>query len=72
MALVYALWHVHEMNGTEDEKMIGIYRSEGDAKAAVARLKNKPGFRETQDAFSIHKYTLNRDSWEDGFVLASS
>ena len=69
---VYVLWHVHSVSGTDDEKLIGIYRSEEDAKAAVERLKKKPGFRETQDGFSIDKYQLNRDAWEEGFVRASS
>jgi len=68
MDSVYVLWHVHDVNGDDDEKLIGIYRSEEDAKAAVERLKVKPGFRETQDGFSVDKYQLNRDSWEEGFA----
>jgi hypothetical protein len=72
MDSVYVPWHVHDVNGDDDEKLIGIYRSEEDAKAAIERLKVKPGFKETQDGFSVHKYPLNRDSWEEGFVRASS
>lgn len=72
MDSVYALWHVHDVNGTDDEKLIGIYRTEEDAKAAVERLKDKPGFRETQGGFSIYTYLLNRDSWEEGFVRVNS
>jgi len=68
MNSVYILWHVHNVEGRDDEKLIGVYQSELDAKAAIERLKIKPGFRETQGGFSIDKYSLNRDSWEDGFV----
>jgi hypothetical protein len=68
MNSVYVLWHVHNVDGSEDEKLIGVYRSEDDAKAAIERLKMKLGFRETQSGFSIHNYLLNRDSWVDGFV----
>ena len=70
MNSVYILWHVHNVDGRDDEKLIGIYRSQEDAKAAIERLKVKPGFKETQDGFSIDNYSLNRDSWEDGFVRA--
>ena len=70
MNSVYILWHVHNVDSRDDEKLIGIYRSEEDAKAAIERLKVKPGFKETQDGFSIHKYSLNQDSWEEGFVRA--
>jgi hypothetical protein len=69
MNSVYILWHVN-VDGKDDEKLIGVYRPEEDAKAAIERLKVKPGFKETQDRFSIHNYSLNRDSWEDGFVRA--
>lgn len=65
---VYILWHVHEISGREDEKLIGVYRSEEDANAAIERLKNKPGFKDTQEGFAIHNYALNRDSWEEGFI----
>lgn len=71
MDSVYILWHVHDANGTEDEKLIGVYLSEGDAQAAIGRLGSKPGFRETPDGFSIDKYTLNRDAWEEGFIRPS-
>ena len=70
MNSVYVLRHVHIVDGRDNEKLIGIYRSEEDAKAAIKRLKLKPGFKETQDGFSIHNYLLNRDSREDGFVEA--
>jgi hypothetical protein len=69
MDTVYILWHVHSVDGTEDEKLIGVYRSEEDAGAVVLKLKDKAGFRETQDGFSIDRYPLNRTFWEEGFVI---
>ncbi len=51
MAVVYVLWHVHTVNDRDNEKLVGVYRSEKDAKAAIERLKNKPGFKEKQDGF---------------------
>jgi hypothetical protein len=68
MDAVYILWHVHSVDGTEDEKLIGVYRSEDDASAVVLKLRDKPGFRETLDGFSIDRYPLNRTHWEEGFV----
>lgn len=68
---VFLLWHVCRVNDDEDEedeKLIGVYRTEEDAKAAIARLIDKPGFIDTQDGFQYHKYELNRDHWTDGFV----
>lgn len=39
MQEVFILWHVHDSNGAEDEKFIGVYRTEADAKAAIERLR---------------------------------
>jgi hypothetical protein len=37
---VYLLWHVHELEGREDDtKFIGVYRTEDDARAAIGRLR---------------------------------
>ncbi len=68
MDSVYILWHTRDLNGEDNEKLIGVYRSEEDAKAAIERLKDKPGFKEAQDAFEVHKYLLNRTGWEEGFI----
>ena len=42
---VFLLWHVHQVDGEDDEKLNGVYQQEGDAKAAIKRLHNKPRFR---------------------------
>jgi len=64
MNSVYLLWHMHALNGDDDEKLIGVYRSGQDAKTAIEGLKNKPGFIETHADVLIEEYELNRDHWE--------
>jgi len=65
---VYIVQHVHEFtDGTEDVKIIGIYKLESDALSAVARLQNVNGFNKHIDGFNIDKYELNKDHWSEGF-----
>ena len=67
MESVFLLWHVYEKDGDEKELLIGAYPSGQEAKAAVERLKGKPGFVDYPDGFQTCPYELNRHSWEDGF-----
>jgi hypothetical protein len=69
---VFLLWHVHQADGEDDEKLIGVYRQEADAKAAIKRLHNKPGFATFPDGFQVCPYELNRDHWTDGFVTGAA
>jgi len=45
---VYLLWHIDRF---EDEKLIGMYRTQEDADAATERLKGMPGFRDDGGKF---------------------
>jgi hypothetical protein len=66
---VYGLWFVREHDEDHDiELLIGIYETEKDAKAAIVRLTNKPGFADFPSGFQIHSYELGRDGWVDGFI----
>ena len=66
---VYLLWFVSEEGQEdEDELLIGVYESESSAKAAIDRLRSKPGFVDHPEGFQIHSRRLNEDSWTDGFV----
>jgi hypothetical protein len=65
---VFILWHRHEVDGDADEKLIGVYKTRGDAEAAIERLRNKPGFRDAFDGFEIHEYVLGRDGWTEGYI----
>ena len=54
--VVYLLWFAKEM-------------PEGEARAAIERMKDKPGFAEFPQGFEVCPYSLDRDHWTDGFVL---
>jgi hypothetical protein len=64
---VFLLSHVSE---SDDEKLIGIYRVQADAQAAIERLRNEPSFVTFPDGFHIDRYELNRDHWTEGYVTA--
>jgi hypothetical protein len=70
---VYILWHVRVAgeNGG-DAKLIGAYREEAGAQAAIARLLPLPGFRDNPYGFQISLCELDRDHWEDGFISAEA
>ena len=68
MDKVYLLWHIHPVD--EDEKLIGVFKTREDADAAVLKLRDKPGFKDTLVGFSVDEYHMNRTHWEDGFVYA--
>jgi hypothetical protein len=58
---VFLLWHIcHLADGNDDEKLIGVYQTEDEARAAIGRLRDKPGFSQTPDGFQIVSYTLMR------------
>ena len=66
---VHQLWFVQEYREGEDtELLIGIYETEADAKGAIDRLRNKPGFVEFPDGFQIHPCELGQDGWTEGFL----
>jgi homoserine kinase type II len=68
--VVYLLWFVNEMAEREDaELLIGVYYREAEAKAAIQRLKNKPGFVNFPEGFQVHPYELDRDHWTEGFLV---
>ena len=66
---VYVLWHIHRMpNGEDDEKIIGVYASNLDARSAQARVSDKPGFIDCPEGFLIVEYKIGKDSWEEGYL----
>ncbi len=68
MNSVFIVWHTHEVGGESDEKLIGVYSTHEDAKAAISRLSDKPGFRNALDAFEVSEYVLGEDHWTEGYV----
>jgi hypothetical protein len=64
----YLLWFVSEADEEDDNGLlIGVYRSESMAKAAIERLRAKPGFADYPEGFQVHSRELDQDSWTEGF-----
>jgi len=54
----------------EDEvKVIGIYSSRREAETTIERYRGLPGFREYPDCFYIDEYEIDRNYWEEGFIV---
>ncbi len=68
MATVHLLWHIREVSGEDDEKLIGVYSMKEGATAAVERLRQKPGFKDFPDCFQIFEYVVDQDGWSEGFA----
>ena len=69
---VYMLWFIHEWEDRDredEELLIGVYATEADAQAAIARLKDKRGFSSKPEGFKIFKYKLNQDHWTEGYIV---
>lgn len=66
---VYLLWFVSKAGEEDDDGvLIGVYRSESMAKAAIERLRTKPGFVDYPEGFQVHSRKLDQDSWTEGFI----
>ena len=70
MTKIYTLRHTI-VRGDDDEnhKEIGTYSTEENAKRAIERLKDKPGFRDPRGYFTIDSSLLDFDYWADGFGI---
>jgi hypothetical protein len=65
---VHLLWFVREgLEAEEADILVGVYSTEECAKAAIQRLKNKPGFADRLEGFEIAEYEVDDDHWEEGF-----
>ena len=79
MKSVFVLHHVNPSEiGSDDGKLIGVYRTETEARNAIRRLQNLPGFRDHPDlwdpssdgeqkGFTLDEYELDQDNWIEGF-----
>lgn len=75
MTMLYDLWHYKIAADDEDfiddecdPKLIGIYSSREKAEAAIAQLRDKPGFRDWLGGFRIGQSRLDQTYWEEGFI----
>jgi hypothetical protein len=66
---LYVVEHLHvQDDGEEDVKLIGVYSTRARAEQAADRLRLKAGFCDTPEGFTIDTYTLDEDSWQDGYT----
>jgi hypothetical protein len=69
--VVYMLEHTHEFeDGHEDLKLIGHYSTRKKAEAALALVRNQPGFRDNPEGFEIWEVAVDSDiiGWPEGYV----
>ena len=64
---VYMLWFVQEQEDDEDvELLIGVSETEEQARAAIDKRKDKPGFIDFPEGFQIHPTRLGEEGWTVG------
>lgn len=68
MKTVFVLHHIYDRDGSDEVKLIGVFRTREDADHAVGELINKDGFSSYPDGFEITEYELDRIWWSDGFI----
>lgn len=61
---VYLLFHIREKCKL---LLVGAYGSEKSARAAIRRLRGKPGFVKYPKGFEYHAYQLDKEIWSKGF-----
>lgn len=54
----------------DDVKLLGVYLSRDRAEARISAARLLPGFRDEPDCFEVMKYVLDRDEWQEGYVIA--
>lgn len=68
MKYVYLLEHTHVYSeNEEDTKTVGIYGSEEEAKRAMEKLKEVPGFNRHPQGFNIDRYKIGETFWLEGY-----
>jgi hypothetical protein len=72
MKTAFILQHSYDLDGQEETKFIGVYSTEEEAQKAIERLKEKQGFKNSQEFFSIDEYGINQDHWTEGFSTMTS
>ena len=50
------------------ERVVGYYSSEELGRAAIQRMRFKPGFRDWPGGFRLYPAAVNRELWSEGFV----
>ncbi|TAJ38431.1 MAG: hypothetical protein EPO55_15680 [Reyranella sp.] len=73
MTAVYFLYHVHDDPelGRWRNKTAGVFSTEEQARRAIERLGVLRGFRDYPDGWRIHRRTVDKTSWTEGFDKAT-
>ena len=67
---VFPLWHTRVTDdGTEDDKLLGIYSTREKAEERIASAVHLPGFRDHADGFEVVEYEVDKDEWTEGFGI---
>jgi hypothetical protein len=64
---VFVVMHEHDLDGCDVITFIGVYSTARRGRAAVARAKRLPGFRDHPDGFSVDSCEVDRTHWSEGF-----
>lgn len=68
---VFLLQHSYEYEGVEETKIIGIYRTEAEAREVIEHYRKLEGFKRYPDDFCLDKYPLGKNMWPSGFCNPS-
>jgi hypothetical protein len=70
MNCVFLLHHLEEKkaNGFQGRKLIGLYSTAKEARRAILRLRDMPGFRSYPERWRIDELPMDHDGWSNGFV----
>ena len=70
MKHAFLVQHVRQLrrSGSEDVKVFRIYDCESSARLAVRRARRRAGFRNSPTGFTIDRYEVGKDEWQDGFT----
>ena len=64
---MYVVHHSYGDNESETYKLIGVFRNEKLALGAIEVLRQRPGFRDYPECFSVDTYQLNEVCWGERF-----
>jgi hypothetical protein len=69
MDTVFLLWPTGPPDIDDETMLVGVFRTEQDAKDAITALTDNPGFVDYPDRFLICPYESGKLDWTEGFVI---
>ena len=65
---IFQVSHIYTMHTfLDDERIIGVFLQEDEAKKVIDDLRIEQGFKDHQDNFITGRFTLNNQLWITGF-----